>query len=511
MISQKTLSLITLLIITAATAKAQGNAPSGSGSSSDPYIINDKQNLLYLSENSNADWSAYYKQINNITFDAADFQTGGDFYNNGDGFSPIGSSSTNFSGSYDGQGNIINKLFIDRSNIALNGFFGSIGSNGEVMCLGVTNVDLTGENQMGGLAGRNNGTIENSFTSGVVDGRERTGGLVGHNEGQGSIINSYSSAEVISNHEKIGGLVGDNSNATIKKSYSNGVVDQASTGSDVGGLTGREDGGDAINEDSFWDTDASGQTSSGGGTGKTTIEMNDVATFTDEANTTGLASSWDFINDPNDDTNTSDHWNISSSSNSAYPFLTTCSLSDLALPVTWLSFIGERVSRKEVELKWVTASEQNNHIFEIQRSIDGDNFDSIGSVKGNGNSTEIVEYEHTDYKAPINTIYYRLKQIDYDGAHEFFEIIAVQQKNELQENEFSIYPNPFSENFTIQLPSSEGSMNIVVYDNTEKIIFSKEVNDVNSLIINTSNWADGFYTITCQSPYNLTMRPLIKQ
>ncbi|NGZ90211.1 WD40 repeat domain-containing protein, partial [Psychroflexus sp. C1] len=324
MIKKLKFTLLSLVFMSTGIAMSQGTQPNGSGSSVDPYKIATKENLLWLSQNSSTEWDAVYEQTADILFEDADFESSGDFYNNSDGFLPIGDGTTNFTGSYDGQGNTIDGLFIDRSSEALNGLFGYIGDGGEVTNLGVANVNLTGQNQMGGLAGRNNGRIENSFTTGVVDGGERTGGLVGHNEGTGTIENSYSGTEVIAgsqgNQEKIGGLVGDNSNASIKKSYSFGVVDQAGVASPVGGLSGREDGGDAENADSFWDTQTSGQSSSGGGTGKTTSEMQDVATFTNES-TSGLSLAWDFVNDPNNDLGTDDIWNIDASINDGYPHL----------------------------------------------------------------------------------------------------------------------------------------------------------------------------------------------
>ena len=307
------LSMIALSVSFAGTAVAFTGDGNGT-EPDDPYQITDWEELYDVRDKP----GAYYELQNDL-----DNSTNGyDTYNADDsaGWDPIGDDSTKFTGSFDGQGYTIDGLYIDRADVTLNGLFGYIGTDGEVRNLGVTNVNLTGQNQMGGLAGKNDGLIDNSFATGVVDGGERTGGLVGHNEGEGTITNSYSGVEVISDDGMIGGLVGDNSNAEIKKSYSFGVVDEADTGSTVGGLTGREDGGGATNVDSFWDTETSGQTSSGGGTGKTTAEMQDVATFTDES-TDGLNSAWDFVDDPNDDTGTEDIWGIDASINEEYPYL----------------------------------------------------------------------------------------------------------------------------------------------------------------------------------------------
>ena len=87
----------------------------GSGTSGDPYQIATKADLKYLSENS-GEWGKYFKQKADINFDATDFQSGGDFYNSGSGFIPIGDGSTQFTGSYDGDGHTITGLFINRVN-----------------------------------------------------------------------------------------------------------------------------------------------------------------------------------------------------------------------------------------------------------------------------------------------------------------------------------------------------------------------------------------------------------
>jgi hypothetical protein len=87
--------------------------------------------------------------------------------------------------------------------------------------------------------------------------------------------------------------------------------------SSVGGLAGYNN---ATVSNSFWDTETSGQSSSDGGTGKTTAEMKNVDTFTD-LSTVGLDSTWDFVGNPNDDTGNDDYWDIDGTTNDGYPYL----------------------------------------------------------------------------------------------------------------------------------------------------------------------------------------------
>jgi len=175
--------------------------------------------------------------------------------------------------------------------------------------------DVTGDtSDVGGLVGENKGTIENSYATGDVTGGDWVGGLVGENSEQafeGMIKNSYATGDV-DGDSFVGGLVGSNVDVEINASYSNGTV----TGdSDVGGLVGNNTG---TVSNSFWDILTSGTTESDGGTGKTTSEMQSLATFTDTG-TSGLDTAWDFFGDPYDDTGENEIWGISGTANNGYP------------------------------------------------------------------------------------------------------------------------------------------------------------------------------------------------
>jgi hypothetical protein len=77
-----------------------------------------------------------------------------------------------------------------------------------------------------------------------------------------------------------------------------------------------------VSANCFWDMGTSGQVTSGIGTGKTTAEMQDDATFTDTS-TMGLTAAWDFVGDPHDDTGTKNIWDIHASLNGGYPRIVT--------------------------------------------------------------------------------------------------------------------------------------------------------------------------------------------
>jgi len=258
--------------------------------------------------------------------------------NGGKGWQPIGETiGSSFIGSFDGQGHEIHDLFINRPDEDLVGLFGRVGVGVVVKYIGVVNVDITGNDMVGGLIGHNyEGTVSNSYSTGSVTGNGDVGGLVGEN---GNISNSYSTVNVIgyydvgglvgglwedtvsncystgnvTGYEYVGGLVGYIIRSTVSNSYSTGSV----TGNtSVGGLVGVHYGTVTY---SFWDTETSGQATSGGGTGKNTAEMQDIDTFTD-TETEGLDEPWDIIAVANSGTrNPSYVWNIVD--DETYPFL----------------------------------------------------------------------------------------------------------------------------------------------------------------------------------------------
>jgi hypothetical protein len=251
--------------------------------------------------------------------------------NGGKGWQPIGTGDTSFKGTFDGQGYEIRDLFINRPDEDFVGLFGIVDEAGRIEDTGVVNADVTGHDYVGGLLGGNVGAVSNSYSSGNVNGREFVGGLVGFNGETSTVSNSYSTSNVNGSYG-VGGLVGGNVNAvsnsystgsvtgdngtggllglngeagTVSNSYSTGNV----TGSEyVGGLVG---GNVGTMSASFWDTETSGQATSAGGTGKTSMEMKDIGTFS------GVV--WDIIAVNPGGTDPTYTWNIVD--DETYPFL----------------------------------------------------------------------------------------------------------------------------------------------------------------------------------------------
>ncbi len=113
-----------------------------------------------------------------------------------------------------------------------------------------------------------------------------------------------------------------------------------------------------------------------------------------------------------------------------------------ALPIQLVSFNAAYVnSTKTVHTTWTTASEINNHFFTIQRTADGVNFDSIGTVEGAGNSNRLLDYSFDDANPLQGVSYYRLLQTDFDGKVTTFNMVAVDVTNTTPTS-IKIFPNP---------------------------------------------------------------------
>jgi hypothetical protein len=266
--------------------------------------------------------------------------------NGGKGWDPIGAPYREYiyaglGGTFDGQGYEVRDLFINRPDEGYVGLFGVVDKEGVIKNIGVVNASVTGGGSVGTLVGAGIGTVSNSYSTGNVNAVANIGGLVGTNAiisgystVYGTVSNSYSSTNVTGEYG-VGGLVGYN-RGTVSDSYATGNV----TGDDVvGGLVGRNYGSDGtvsnsystgsvvgnssvgglvgenqmngVLSTSFWDVKTSGQATSDGGTGMTTAEMHDIATFS--------GAGWNIISVALNQTDPAYIWNIVH--NITYPFL----------------------------------------------------------------------------------------------------------------------------------------------------------------------------------------------
>lgn len=167
------------------------------------------------------------------------------------------------------------------------------------------------------------------------------------------------------------------------------------------------------------------------------------------------------------------------------------------LPVRYISFTAEEVE-DVVYLDWATASETNNQYFDIQRSIDGRNFVSIGRVNGQGTTHELNRYYFTDLSAPASTIYYRLQQTDMDGTTSLSKVVTVFND---KASSLSLYPNPFTKETNLRIQSKfDYKINIRILDTSGKNLYSSE-HSTNENISVGEHLSDGVYIVEILSEY----------
>lgn len=136
------------------------------------------------------------------------------------------------------------------------------------------------------------------------------------------------------------------------------------------------------------------------------------------------------------------------------------------LPISLLSFTGQR-NNNAVDLKWVTAFENNNNRFEIETGKQANQYYKIASVNSKGNSNSNQDYTYTDNMPVTGVNYYRLKQIDNDGNFSYSRTIAV--TFDAKGRSVTVYPNPAKDKLTIGFaePHADVSFRIIAMDGKE--------------------------------------------
>ncbi|MBK6773775.1 MAG: T9SS type A sorting domain-containing protein [Ignavibacteria bacterium] len=169
-----------------------------------------------------------------------------------------------------------------------------------------------------------------------------------------------------------------------------------------------------------------------------------------------------------------------------------------ALPVELSSFTSV-VDNKDVLLKWSTVMELNNSGFDIERTSDHNTWTKVGYTAGNGTTNEVRNYEFRDRNLNSGTYNYRLKQVDFNGNFEYFNlsnevIIGAPNGFSLSQN----YPNPFNPATKIGFAiPKEGNVALTVYDNSGKLVSTLvsgfKTAGYYTVDFNASNLSSGIY------------------
>ncbi len=142
------------------------------------------------------------------------------------------------------------------------------------------------------------------------------------------------------------------------------------------------------------------------------------------------------------------------------------SISCSVLPVELLEFAG---SAKEnyIQLDWMTANEFNNLGFEIQKSKNGREWETLDFAEGQGTTTEVNKYDYQDANPFLGINYYRLRQIDFDGTFEYSMIRTVFFE---RERFLKIFPNPTFDKVTVEIGEIKGEITVQLFNTASEVL-----------------------------------------
>jgi hypothetical protein len=183
------------------------------------------------------------------------------------------------------------------------------------------------------------------------------------------------------------------------------------------------------------------------------------------------------------------------------------------VPVELTSFTGSNIDGNII-LRWSTATEINNKIFQIERRKENSNFVTIGFVEGKGTTTEQQEYSYVDRNVTTGKYFYRLKQIDFDGTFEYSNEIEVDVSLPKTFSLGNCYPNPFNPSTKIiyEIPK-QSTVILKVYDILGNEV-STLVNEMKSagsyqIVFDASELSNGVYFYRLQADNFIETKKMI--
>jgi hypothetical protein len=125
------------------------------------------------------------------------------------------------------------------------------------------------------------------------------------------------------------------------------------------------------------------------------------------------------------------------------------------LPVELVSFSANCADNNTVSVNWTTASEHNSDYYTIKKSRDGIAWNTLNTIPAAGNSTQLIHYSVADASDISGTVYYRLTQVDVDGATKMYDVVSTNCSSE-KELALIAYPNPSNGQFTVKIENALG-------------------------------------------------------
>lgn len=153
------------------------------------------------------------------------------------------------------------------------------------------------------------------------------------------------------------------------------------------------------------------------------------------------------------------------------------------VPVELASFDVKSSDCNEAKVTWATVAEINNSHFDILKSYDGQSFETIATVKGNGTTSNRIDYSYIDREFDAThqgNIYYSLKQVDYDGTEERFGIKSIRNTCGIGEFTLEAYPNPTAHFLNLSIseyPIAKETVTVYINDIGGQLISTQTITD----------------------------------
>ncbi len=183
------------------------------------------------------------------------------------------------------------------------------------------------------------------------------------------------------------------------------------------------------------------------------------------------------------------------------------------LPVELTSF-NANCTENATTINWQTASEHNSAYFDIEKSRDGATWNVIKTVNAAGNSTSTIDYSTIDSEKAMDVVYYRLNQVDIDGASKIYGPISI-SCDETNDFTATIFPNPTAKDFSVSFLNSEaqnfdiqliGTDGKVVYQTTRLVEAGATILPLSSEYLNA-----GVYSLHVKGENTLKTIKLVVQ
>lgn len=176
--------------------------------------------------------------------------------------------------------------------------------------------------------------------------------------------------------------------------------------------------------------------------------------------------------------------------------------------VTWVDFSAQKNTDSTAKLSW-TVNETNTVSYEVQRSDDGINFTSIGSVTANNIPNISQQYNFVDANPLEGINYYRIRQINSNG-----ELLSPQKSVTFNAVEagWSIYPNPVIDKLSLKSNVNNGKTRFQLFDATGKLVYQKELSTVTAGVIeniNMNKYSKGIYILKISSESSVKVTKIV--